>query len=105
MVRVVYLATEAFPERERYGLQSQLRRAAISIPSNIAEGAARGSKTEYARFLQIARGSLMELDTQLWLAQDLGYLEYSKEIKNALESILKKLNSLIRAKQAANPRS
>ena len=105
MVRVAYLATEAFPERERYGLQSQLRRAAISIPSNIAEGAARGSKAEYARFLQIARGSLMELDTQLWLAQDLGYLEYSKEIKNALESILKKLNSLIRAKQAANPRS
>jgi four helix bundle protein len=102
MVRMVYLASDSFPERERYGLQSQIRRAAVSIPSNIAEGAARGSKAEYVRFMHIARGSLMELDTQLWLAKDLGYCDYDKDLKAALESILMKLNRLIRSKQATD---
>ena len=100
LVRKVYLATDGMPETERFGLQSQMRRAVVSIPSNIAEGAGRGGKTEYVRFPHIARGSLMELDTQLWLGQDLGYLDYCNELKDALESVLVKLNGLIRSKQA-----
>ncbi|EQD34261.1 23S rRNA-associated protein, partial [mine drainage metagenome] len=92
--------TDGMPETERFGLQSQMRRAVVSIPSNIAEGAGRSGKTEYVRFLHIARGSLMELDTQLWLGQDLGYLDYCNELKDALESVLVKLNGLIRSKQA-----
>ena len=99
LVRLVYLASSQMPEHERFGLQSQLRRAAVSVPSNIAEGAARGGKAEYARFLQIARGSLMELDTQLWLCQDLGYFSYDDNLKQMLQSVFVKLNGLIRSKQ------
>ncbi len=99
LVKQIYLTTERMPIPERFGLQSQIRRAAISIPSNIAEGAARGSLLEYARFLQIARGSLMELDTQLWLGHDLGQIDYSDELKDAMESVLLKLNGLIKSKK------
>ncbi len=102
LVRQVYLLSEGMPDAERFGLQGQMRRAVVSVPSNIAEGAARGRKAEYARYLHIARGSLMELDTQLWLSQDLGYLSYSNELKDAIESVLVKLNGLIRSKQAGS---
>ena len=99
LVPSIYFASGQMPEHERFGLHSQLRRAAVSVPSNIAEGAARGGKTEYARFLQIARVSLMELDTQLWLRQDPGYFRYSDELKQMLQSVFVKLNGLIRSKQ------
>lgn len=99
LVRRVYVVSEGMPEKEKFGLQGQLRRAAISVPSNIAEGAARGGKAEYARFLQISRGSLMELDTQLWLCQDLDYFDYDATLKDAVQSVFLKLNGLIRAKQ------
>ncbi|MCO6047823.1 four helix bundle protein [Aeoliella sp. ICT_H6.2] len=70
----VYNLTKEFPTEERYGLCSQLRRCAVSIPSNIAEGHARDSSKEYLHHLSIASGSLAELETQLIIAKELGYL-------------------------------
>lgn len=74
LVRQVYELTAGFPADERFGLVAQMRRAAVSIPGNIAEGAARQSKREFAQFLIVARGSLSELDTQFRIAQDLVFL-------------------------------
>lgn len=74
LVVLIYQATTGFPAEERFGLVSQIRRAALSVPSNVAEGAARGSSRFFTSALQIARASLSELDTQLILAQRLGYL-------------------------------
>jgi four helix bundle protein len=70
----IYHATRAFPREELYGLTSQLRRAAVSVPSNIAEGQARFSQKEFRHFLSHARGSLVEIETQLMIAQNLRYL-------------------------------
>jgi len=75
LVEIVYRATESFPKTEFYGLVNQIRRCAVSIPSNIAEGAARNSTREFVQFLGISCGSLSELETQLELAMRLGYLE------------------------------
>ena len=72
LVKEVYLLTAAFPVGERFGLVSQMNRAAVSIPSNIAEGYGRATTQDYLHFLRIARGSAYELETQLVLAQDLG---------------------------------
>jgi four helix bundle protein len=74
LVDVIYQMTRTFPKEEVYGLTNQLRRAAVSIPSNIAEGHARRSTQEFHRYLSIARGSLAEVETQLLIAQRLGYL-------------------------------
>lgn len=75
LVLSVYRLTQAFPKEDTFGLTAQMRRAAISIPSNIAEGAARSGDREFAHFLNIARGSLSELETQLLIATDLGYIK------------------------------
>lgn len=75
LVTVVYRLTQRFPKEELFGLTSQMRRAAVSIPSNIAEGAARTGAREFAQFLNVARGSLSELETQLHIASDLGYIQ------------------------------
>lgn len=74
-VKGVYEFTRQLPSSETYGLVAQMRRAAVSIPSNIAEGAARTGEREFAQFLNIARGSLSELETQLLIAMDLGYID------------------------------
>ena len=73
LAKQVYSLTRAFPDDEKFGLISQMRRAAVSVPSNIAEGQARQGRKEFAQFLSHAEGSLAELDTQLALSLDLGY--------------------------------
>ena len=75
LAKSVYCVVKYLPREETYGLSDQMRRAAVSIPSNIAEGQARQTKKEFLQFLWIARGSSAELETQLQLAIDLGYLD------------------------------
>ncbi len=74
----VYRATNGFPKEETYGLMSQVRRAAVSVPSNLAEGQGRLTRGEFQHFIGQARGSLMELETQLQIARNLGYLEFER---------------------------
>jgi four helix bundle protein len=85
LVVEVYQITERFPQAERFGLTSQLRRAAVSVPSNIAEGHARTTRGEYKHFLSIARGSVAEVEVQLTLAERLGYVQ-SPVLANALDN-------------------
>lgn len=80
LVKLVYAATQSFPKEEMFGLTAQMRRCAVSIPSNIAEGSARASRKELAQFLSVAKGSLSELETQMLIAADLGYLDMKHEI-------------------------
>jgi four helix bundle protein len=78
LAKQIYLLTAKFPKEETYGLISQIRRSAVSIPSNIAEGAARNSTKEFIQFLYVSLGSLAELETQLLLSKEIGIVEYSK---------------------------
>jgi len=96
LVRDVYDKTKSFPKEEFFGLKMQLRRCAVSIPSNIAEGYGRQHTTEYIRFLQIARGSLFELITQLEIAVSLEYIHEIEDLLKECDEIAKMLNSLIR---------
>lgn len=95
-VLAVYRYTESFPEREKYGLEHQLRRAAISIPANIAEGFGKRSQAEKARFLNIAEGSVEECRYYLILSQDLGYGQ-NQSLMSTLEEASKILNAYARA--------
>jgi len=97
-VREVYRLTKKWPADEQFGLTSQVRRAAVSIPSNIAEGHGRRANRDFARFLNIAHGSLMEVETQLQIVHDLGYLpaqqfagmlEASEEIGRIIYGLIK----------------
>jgi four helix bundle protein len=102
LVTGIYKLTDKFPKEEIYGLTAQIRRCAISIPSNIAEGYGRKSTQDYLRFLNIANGSLYELQTQLEIAFNLSYLakndfefvfESSREIERMLSSLISKIES------------
>ena len=93
MCEQVYGLVRQFSADERYALGDQLRRAAVSIPSNIAEGNGRDSKTDYARFLSISRGSLFEVQTQLELAERLNYVTVSEGLKESITRISKMLYS------------
>ena len=102
LVEEVYLLLKRFPREEQYALADQLRRSVISIPSNIAEGYGRNAKNDFLRFLNIARGSKYEVETQLMIAQRLGYLSDSdtadalqlcEETGKMLNSLIKKISS------------
>jgi four helix bundle protein len=95
LVSNIYKITESFPNKELYGLTNQIRRAAISIPSNIAEGAARNSKKEFIQFLYIALGSLSELETQIIIANRLEYLNNLDTLLDDLKFVQKLINGLI----------
>ncbi|TCO36127.1 four helix bundle protein [Dokdonella fugitiva] len=97
LVELVYRLSRSFPDSERFGLVSQARRSAVSIPSNIAEGAARRSTAEYLRFLSIARGSLSELDTQIQIATRLGYIEGSSEFEQCTNVLFARITALMNA--------
>ena len=96
LVTHVYQLTATFPDNERFGLTGQMRRAAISVPSNIAEGAARGSRAEFIRFLHIARGSLSELDTQLLLAVQLNLTLETHQLSVLINKVFALLGGLLR---------
>jgi four helix bundle protein len=98
LVVTVYEATDSFPREEKFGLTSQMRRAAVSIPANIAEGAARRSRKEFVHFISNAQGSASELETELLIAQRLGYLQAgnSARMRDTLDSIGRMLNGLSR---------
>ncbi len=87
----IYRITAQFPAEEKFGLTVQLRRAAVSVPSNIAEGSSRRSHRDFARFLEVATGSGYEIETQLLIAQDLGFLDKSTRINlsEELDEILR----------------
>lgn len=96
LVEIIYQVTNAFPKDESYGLSSQLRRASISVPSNIAEGYARQSKKELIHFLYISLGSLSEIETQIIISNRLHYLEDKESISSLVETIRMKLLKLIK---------
>ena len=96
LVLEVYKITKTFPRHETYGLTQQMRRAAVSIPSNLAEGAARAGKKEYAHFISIARGSLSELDTQMKIAEMLGYTEDMTELYEKMSQVGRLLTGMHR---------
>lgn len=97
LVKVVYEYTGSFPRSEEYGFSSQIRRAAVSIPGNIAEGAARQTRREYIQFLYIARGSISEVDTYLEIAKNLSFIsdESINPIEQKMVNVDKMLTGLI----------
>lgn len=96
LAKQVYLFTASFPANEQYGLTSQLKRAVVSVPSNIAEGASRKSTKDYIRFLNIAYGSLAEIETQIILSQELGFTKQESvdALLPAIDEIQKMLSGL-----------
>jgi four helix bundle protein len=106
IAKSVYLLTTKFPKQETYALADQIRRAAVSVPSNIAEGQARKSPGDFKRFLHIALGSLAEVDTQLVLAQEFGYLSRDDvdQMDLQIQELRKKLYALMNSLPSTNYR-
>ena len=102
--KTIYVATRRMPQDERFGLTSQMRRAAVSVPSNIAEGYALESRKAYLKHLRTSRGSLAELSTQWELTIDLAMLPPNREVVALLEETDRVLQGLIRAVQKSAPR-
>ena len=94
LAKMVYLLQKGLPKEEIYGLGDQIRRAVVSVSSNIAEGYGRGGDAEFKRFLAISRGSLFELKTQLQLAEGVGLLNINEEVWNLIEEVGKLINGL-----------
>ena len=99
LVKTVYKITNTFPQEELFGLTSQIKRSVISIPSNIAEGKGRQTNKEFVQFLYIALGSLYELQTQMELAYELGFIDKVEDVENLMIEIEKMLNALIKTKR------
>ncbi len=99
LAKIIYTLTDAFPKDERFGIISQMRRACVSIVSNIAEGAGRESKKEFLYFLSISNGSSYELQTQLLIAEDIEYIKPGKiKLANDLIDEIQKMNFALRKK-------
>lgn len=97
IVKIIFLLTEDFPKTEKFGMVSQITRAAVSIPANIAEGSSRNSEKDYARFLQFSLGSAFEVQTYLTIAKDLNWSRIDKieMIENKLEQEIKMIQSFM----------
>ncbi|MCB0371576.1 MAG: four helix bundle protein [Muricauda sp.] len=87
----IYQTTSSFPETERFGISNQLRRASVSVPSKISEGCSRKSNKDFSRFLEIAIGSMYELETQLLISNDLGFISEEKTME-----LMEKLNTIVK---------
>jgi four helix bundle protein len=98
LVKNIYVLTRPFPKEEIFGLTNQMRRAAVSIPSNIAEGCGRGTDKQTAQFLNIAQGSSAELEAQVMLAQDLGFINLEQQEK--IISDINEIQKMMRAFKA-----
>jgi len=94
LVKTIYATTQSFPKDELFGLVSQMRRSAVSVPSNLAEGAARSSRKEFAQFLNVAKGSLSELETQLLISAELGYMPRAHDVFQLAEHVARLLTGL-----------
>ena len=107
LVKNIYQITDSFPKSEQFGLISQMRRCAVSIPSNIAEGCGRNSDNELIHFLYIALGSSSELETQIIISVELEFLESEKAMAslNLLNEIIKMIASLIKSVKTRNPKT
>jgi four helix bundle protein len=101
LVEAVYRMSASFPSDERFGLTAQIRRAVVSVPSNIAEGAARRSRTELLQFLHVARASLAEVETQMQIALRLGMVTSIDNAAETADRVFAKLNAMIRSLQPA----
>ncbi len=104
LAKDVYLVTKNWPSEERFGLTNQVRRAAVSVPSNIAEGAARGTNKDFSHFIDIALGSLAEVETQLILASDIGF-EVGSLSREQIAGVRRPLLGLRRSLRSDKPPS
>jgi four helix bundle protein len=102
LVKNVYSLSATFPAQELYGLTSQMRRSAVSVPGNIAEAVGRAGGNDRLKYLVIARGSLIELDTYVVLARELGYTSDSAQLENEIDGVIALLSGLMNAERRKN---